>query len=59
MTFSARGDATVPLDIDMDRLVADAEYRRRIIYRLRQERILAEAQKARHEGGLDYAGDED
>jgi hypothetical protein len=34
-----------PMDIDMDRVVADRDYRRRVIHRLRQERILAEAQK--------------
>jgi hypothetical protein len=40
----AMGDLDAPLDIDMDRVVADRDYRRRVIHRLRQERLLAEAQ---------------
>lgn len=38
-------DLDAPSDIDMDRVVADRDYRRRVIHRLRQERMLAEAQK--------------
>jgi hypothetical protein len=59
MTFAARGNAAAPLDIDMDRVVADAEYRRRVITRLRQERLLAEAQKAKDTDPLDLAAGED
>ena len=32
-------------EIDMDRIVADAEYRRQIVTRLRRERRMAEAQR--------------
>ena len=32
-------------EIDMDRIVADAEYRRQIISRLRRERRMADAQR--------------
>ena len=47
-------------DIDMDRIVADREYRRRVIHRLRQERILAEAQKtARIDDPLDFGASDD
>ncbi len=50
----------IRLDIDMDRIVADREYRRRVIHRLRQERILAEAQKAaRADDPLDPGASDD
>jgi hypothetical protein len=34
-------------EIDMDRVVVDAAYRRRVIIRLRQDRLQAEAQRFR------------
>jgi hypothetical protein len=34
-------------DVDMERLVADAEYRRRVIHRLRRERLDAAAHRPR------------
>jgi hypothetical protein len=49
-----------PLEIDMDRVVADAEYRRRVIHRLRQERLLAEAARLRGRDDFEMAfGEED
>jgi hypothetical protein len=55
------GDLDAALDIDMDRVVADSDYRRRVIHRLRQERLLAEAHKvAKAEDPLDsWLGEED
>lgn len=59
MTSAVNRDAEASLDIDMDRVVADADYRRRVIHRLRQERLLAEAQKAKDPYPLDLALGED
>lgn len=54
------GDLDAPLEIDMDRVVADREYRRRVIHRLRQERLLAEAHKtAKAEDPFDAGGAEE
>ena len=47
-------------DIDMERVVADPEYRRRVVARLRQARLLAEAQRPKAADVFDIAaGDED
>jgi len=55
------GDLDAPSDIDMDRVVADRDYRRRVIHRLRQERLLAEAQKSHkaHDSNEGWGGEED
>jgi hypothetical protein len=55
-----REEADLSDDIDMDRIVADPEYRRRVVSRLRRERLLAEAQRLQVEDSFDAAfGDED
>jgi len=46
-------------DIDMDRIVADADYRRRVIARLRRERMLAASHTVRDDDIFDAAADED
>lgn len=55
------GDLDAMLDIDMDRVVTDRDYRRRVIHKLRQERLLAEAHKiARAEDPLEaWLGEDD
>jgi hypothetical protein len=55
------GDLDAMLDIDMDRVVADRDYRRRVIHKLRQERLLAEAHKiARADDPLEtWLGEDD
>jgi len=42
-------------EIDMDRIVADAEYRRQIVSRLRRERRIAEAQRVAGEDVFEAA----
>ena len=44
MTPALKSEARLADDIDMERVVADADYRRRVVGRLRRERILARAQ---------------
>jgi hypothetical protein len=46
-------------EIDMDRIVADAEYRRQIVTRLRRERRMAEAQRLIGEDAFEAALSED
>jgi len=48
-------EEAVPGDIDMDRVVADPHYRRRLIDRLRRERLEFRA----HRDAPDAAADED
>jgi tetrahydromethanopterin S-methyltransferase subunit F len=52
-------EVELTMDIDMDRVVADAEYRRQVIARLRRERMLAAAQSARDDDLFDAAAEED
>ncbi len=52
-------DVELTGEIDMDRIVADAEYRRQVIARLRRERMLAAAQSARDDDLFDAAAEDD
>ncbi|HXQ50543.1 MAG TPA: hypothetical protein VN802_05575 [Stellaceae bacterium] len=60
---SALSDDEIPSgEIDMERVVADPIYRRRVISRLRRERILAKAQASEDdafEALSEAAGEED
>jgi len=60
MPAAGLGEAGALHDIDMERVVADAEYRRRVIHRLRRERRMAEALRVEGAEGLEFAaGEED
>ncbi|HUZ73646.1 MAG TPA: hypothetical protein VMU87_11720 [Stellaceae bacterium] len=59
MAIALSEEGGMPLEIDMDRVVADAEYRRRVIRRLRHERRLAEAVRTRSADAFDLAMSEE
>jgi hypothetical protein len=44
MPAALTGDESLSDEIDMERVVADSDYRRRVISRLRRERRVAKAQ---------------
>jgi hypothetical protein len=53
-------EPSVAEEIDMERVVTDAEYRHRVITRLRRQRLFAEALRGRDDDALDAAqGDDD
>ena len=57
MPSALKDSASLAEEIDMDRVVADPEYRRRIITRLRRERIL-KAQATADEDDEAWADDD-
>jgi hypothetical protein len=58
MPAALNGDESLSDEIDMERVVADSEYRRRVISRLRRERRSAKAQVSDDSADL-AAADED
>ena len=60
MTAATKFGETPGDEIDMDRVVVDQEYRRRVINRLRQVRLAAEAQRLEATGRIEtWQGEED
>ena len=57
MAQTATDDETA--EIDMERVVADPEYRRRVITRLRRVRLLARVPQGGDDASDSAAGDED
>lgn len=55
MAAALNEEGGTPLEIDMDRVVSDAEYRRQVIHRLRRERLQAEAVRVRSADAFDLA----
>ena len=58
MPAALKSDESLSDEIDMERVVADADYRRRVISRLRRERRFAQVQLSDDVADLG-AGDED
>jgi hypothetical protein len=58
MAAALKSDTSLTDEIDMERVVADAEYRRSVIFRLRRERRFAMAQTIA-EDAVDSPGEED
>jgi hypothetical protein len=59
MAAALNSDESLTDEIDMERVVADAEYRRRIISRLRRERRSVLAQTSAEESADAAGGEED
>ena len=59
MAAALKSDESLTDEIDMERVVADADYRRRIISRLRRERRFAMAQTGAEDAVDSIGGEED
>ena len=58
MAAALKSDESLTDEIDMERVVADSEYRRQVISRLRRERRFVKAQTAA-EDAIDFLGGEE
>ncbi len=55
----AAKDDEASVEIDMERVVADSDYRRRIISRLRRVRLMAQTPRGEDDSAETSTGDED